>query len=141
MGIGLSVSRTIIESHNGRLWAERNRGPGATFSFSIPEYFGEGLREVGYGQCAEFSGDSMKVVQPLVSVVDDDESVRESLPDLLRAFGFNAKAFSSAEEFLTSDNSADRPRYARGILVGGVIAAAVGNDLVLAHSHDPLKTA
>ncbi|MER9020205.1 ATP-binding protein [Mesorhizobium sp. M0898] len=47
MGIGLSVSRTIIESHNGRLWAERNRGPGATFSFSIPEYFGEGLREVG----------------------------------------------------------------------------------------------
>lgn len=40
---------------------------------------------------------------PLVSVVDDDESVRESLPDLLRAFGFTAQAFSSAEEFLASD--------------------------------------
>ena len=39
----------------------------------------------------------------LVSVVDDDESVRESLPDLLREFGFAAQAFSSAEEFLTSD--------------------------------------
>jgi FixJ family two-component response regulator len=39
----------------------------------------------------------------LVSVVDDDESVRESLPDLLREFGFSAQAFSSAEEFLTSD--------------------------------------
>jgi FixJ family two-component response regulator len=39
----------------------------------------------------------------LVTVVDDDESVRESLPDLLREFGFAAHAFSSAEEFLASD--------------------------------------
>jgi signal transduction histidine kinase len=36
MGIGLSVSRSIIEGHQGRLWAESNDGPGATFSFSIP---------------------------------------------------------------------------------------------------------
>jgi signal transduction histidine kinase len=36
MGIGLSVSRSIIESHRGRLWAVRNKGPGATFLFSIP---------------------------------------------------------------------------------------------------------
>jgi len=36
MGIGLSVSRSIIEHHNGRLWATLNDGPGATFSFSIP---------------------------------------------------------------------------------------------------------
>lgn len=39
----------------------------------------------------------------LISVVDDDESVRESLPDLLREFGFDAQAFSSAEDFLDSD--------------------------------------
>ena len=45
----------------------------------------------------------MKVTSSLVSVVDDDQSVRESLPDLLREFGFIARAFSSAEEFLTSD--------------------------------------
>ena len=43
------------------------------------------------------------VTRLLVSVVDDDESVRESLPDLLREFGFAAQAFSSAEEFLASD--------------------------------------
>jgi signal transduction histidine kinase len=36
MGIGLSVSRSIIESHKGRLWATPNDGSGATFSFSIP---------------------------------------------------------------------------------------------------------
>src|SRR5262249_36343332 len=36
MGVGLSVSRSIIESHEGRLWASANDGPGATFSFSIP---------------------------------------------------------------------------------------------------------
>ena len=38
----------------------------------------------------------------LVSIVDDDESVRESLPDLLREFGFAVQAFSSGEEFLAS---------------------------------------
>jgi signal transduction histidine kinase len=36
MGIGLSVSRSIIEEHQGRIWAELNDGPGATFSFVIP---------------------------------------------------------------------------------------------------------
>jgi signal transduction histidine kinase len=36
MGIGLSVSRSIIDRHHGRLWAQPNAGPGATFSFSIP---------------------------------------------------------------------------------------------------------
>jgi FixJ family two-component response regulator len=41
--------------------------------------------------------------RPLLSVVDDDESVRESLPDLLGEFGFAARAFSSAKEFLSSD--------------------------------------
>jgi FixJ family two-component response regulator len=45
----------------------------------------------------------MTVSPSLVSVVDDDESVRESLPDLLREFGFAVRAFASAEEFLASD--------------------------------------
>jgi FixJ family two-component response regulator len=38
----------------------------------------------------------------LVSIVDDDESVRESLPDLLKEFGFAVQSFASAEEFLAS---------------------------------------
>lgn len=36
LGVGLSISRSIIESHDGRLWATPNDGPGAMFSFSIP---------------------------------------------------------------------------------------------------------
>jgi len=40
--------------------------------------------------------------QPLVAVIDDDESVRESLPDLLRQLGFAALAFGSAHEFMSS---------------------------------------
>lgn len=42
-------------------------------------------------------------VRPLVSVVDDDESVRESLPDLLHELGFVSETFSSAERFLGSE--------------------------------------
>ena len=44
----------------------------------------------------------LRMAHSLVSIVDDDESVRESLPDLLREFGFLAQAFSSAEELLAS---------------------------------------
>jgi FixJ family two-component response regulator len=43
----------------------------------------------------------------LVAVIDDDESVRESLPDLVRQFGFAAQAFSSAEAFLASEGIGD----------------------------------
>ncbi|MDQ8727561.1 PAS domain S-box protein [Bradyrhizobium sp. LHD-71] len=43
MGIGLSVSRSIIERHNGRLWAQVNDGPGVTFSFSIPCCSGDAI--------------------------------------------------------------------------------------------------
>ncbi len=45
----------------------------------------------------------MNTACSVVSVIDDDESVRESLPDLLRELGFEARAFSSPEEFLVSD--------------------------------------
>ena len=42
--------------------------------------------------------------RPLIAIVDDDESVRESLPDLVRQYGFEVRAFSSAEEFLAFDD-------------------------------------
>jgi FixJ family two-component response regulator len=51
----------------------------------------------------QFRHEGTPIEPALVSLVDDDRSVRESLPDLLKQFGFTARAFSSAEEFLASD--------------------------------------
>jgi FixJ family two-component response regulator len=64
---------------------------------------------------------------PLVSVVDDDESVRESLPDLLRELGYSVRAFSSAEEFLESDCVAET----RCLILDIVMPGMTGPDLQL----------
>jgi PleD family two-component response regulator len=89
------------------------RGPGISFSFSVPLLPGQKRdAETTVRRGTKIRGASVevtelvlttKVERPLVSVVDDDESVRESLPDLLREFAFAVRAFASAEEFLTSD--------------------------------------
>ncbi len=63
----------------------------------------------------------------LVAVVDDDESVRESLPDLLREFGFAAKAFESAEEFLAFD----RVREVKCLILDIAMPGMSGPDLQL----------
>jgi len=47
MGIGLTVSHSIIEKHHGHLWVDPNKGPGATFSFSIPSRPESGRPESG----------------------------------------------------------------------------------------------
>ena len=74
----------------------------------------------------------------LVTVVDDDESVRESLPDLLRQFGFDAQAFSSAEAFLASavvgETSCLRPRRRDARHVGP--RSAAGTDAPAAGDPD-----
>lgn len=64
---------------------------------------------------------------PLVSVVDDDESVRESLPDLLKEFGFAVRAFSSSAEFLLSD-SIDQTK---GLILDVAMPGMTGLDLQL----------
>jgi FixJ family two-component response regulator len=63
--------------------------------------------------------------RPLITVVDDDESVRESLPDLLKEFGFEAQAFSSAEEFLASEAIAET----RCLLLDVAMPGMTGPDL------------
>ena len=62
-----------------------------------------GLSVAEVCKCEGGTKKHMTTTSSLISVVDDDESVRESLPDLLREFGFAVRAFSSAEDFLASD--------------------------------------
>jgi FixJ family two-component response regulator len=70
------------------------------------------------------------VKQPLVSVVDDDESVRESLPDLLRELGYSVRAFSSAAEFLASDWVAETKCLILDIVMPGMTGSDLQQELV-----------
>jgi FixJ family two-component response regulator len=85
-----------------------NESPGATFLFlfRVAPILKSNRRLVYsptfYGHQRPSGAKAIR--QPLVAVVDDDESVRESLPDLLKGFGFAVVAFSSADEFLVSDS-------------------------------------
>ena len=78
------------------------------------------------------------VLRPLVSVVDDDESVRESLPDLLRVLGFAAQAFSSAEEFLASELVSHTRCLVLDIAMPGMSGPALQRELALRHPEIPI---
>ncbi|PYP61608.1 MAG: two-component system response regulator [Gemmatimonadetes bacterium] len=69
------------------------------------------------------------VARQLVSVVDDDESVRESLPDLLREFGFTVETFASAEEFLASESVAQTRCLLLDIAMPGMSGPALQVEL------------
>lgn len=113
MGIGLSISRSIVERHQGRLWLEHHDGPGATFSFSIPRIAVlERARKIDDPSPASSPetapgartekrrSERRPSPTPLVFVVDDDVSVRESLASLIRWAGWKPETFSSGEDFL-----------------------------------------
>ena len=74
----------------------------------------------------------------LVSVVDDDESVRESLPDLLRQFGFAAEAFSSAEAFLASDVVGETNCLLLDIAMPGMSGPDLQQELILRRQTIPI---
>ena len=74
----------------------------------------------------------------LVSVVDDDESVRESLPDLLRQFGFAAQAFSSAEAFLASEIVSDTSCLILDIAMPGMSGPDLQQELMRRRQEIPI---
>ena len=74
----------------------------------------------------------------LVSVVDDDESVRESLPDLLRQFGFAAEAFSSAEAFLASDVVSETSCLLLDIAMPGMSGPELQQELIRRQQEIPI---
>lgn len=77
-------------------------------------------------------------MRPLVSIVDDDESVRESLPDLLRELGFTAQVFSSAEEFLASDSVGQTRCLILDIVMPGMSGPDLQQELTARRKHVPI---
>jgi len=77
-------------------------------------------------------------IRTLLSVGDDDESVRESLPDLLREFGFDARAFSSAADFLASDCIGDTKCLILDIAMPGMSGPALQLELARRHRDIPI---
>jgi len=74
---------------------------------------------------------SVMVSQPHVAVVDDDESVRESLPDLLRELGYEAKPFASAQDFLASGCIGDTRCLIVDVAMPGMSGLELYRELVL----------
>jgi FixJ family two-component response regulator len=78
------------------------------------------------------------ISRPLISVVDDDESVRESLPDLLKEFGFDAQTFSSAEEFLASEALAGTNCLVLDVAMPGMTGPDLQRELKLREQSIPI---
>ena len=74
----------------------------------------------------------------LVSIVDDDESVRESLPDLLKEFGFAVQAFSSGEEFLASKYVCETRCLILDVAMPGMSGPAVQQELMRRRKRIPI---
>jgi len=74
----------------------------------------------------------------VVSVVDDDESVRESLPDLIRQFGFCARAFSSAEAFLASESIGETRCLVLDIAMPGMSGPDLQQELLRRRQEIPI---
>jgi FixJ family two-component response regulator len=76
--------------------------------------------------------------RPLLSVVDDDESLRESLPDLLQEFGFAVETFASAEEFLASGRIGKTRCLILDIAMPGMSGPDLQRELVQRHQKVPI---
>lgn len=80
----------------------------------------------------------MTGIRSLVTVVDDDESVRESLPDLLRECGYAVQAFSSAEEFLASGSVAQTKCLILDIVMPGMSGLELQRELTRRRQEVPI---
>ena len=96
MGMGLAISRTLLQAHGGRLWAENNRGPGAAFHFTVPVTDASAVPKHEHEH--EHKEDQSDVAT--VFIVDDDPSFRKAMGRLIGSAGYAIETFASAQAFL-----------------------------------------
>jgi len=82
--------------------------------------------------------DESAIQRPFVAVVDDDQSVRESLPDLLGEFGFRSKVFSSAEQFLASNSVGEMKCLVLDIAMPGMTGLELQQELKIRGHNIPI---
>jgi PAS domain S-box-containing protein len=105
MGMGLAISRTILQTHGGRLWAENNPGPGAAFYFTLPVAgAADAIAEHEHEHEHEHKEDQPGVAT--VFIVDDDPSVRKAMGRLMQSAGYAVETFESAQAFLQREQYA-----------------------------------
>src|SRR4030095_3633202 len=93
--VELFVGRALTDTHHGDPWTEPRMGP------APPRVFDSERPSEREGSSTRIEAD-VNSTRSRVGVVDDSESVRDSLPDLLEQVGFAVQAFESAEAFLAS---------------------------------------
>jgi CheY-like chemotaxis protein len=87
---------------------------------------------------SELHEESVKDKRLLISLVDDDESIRESVPDLLRECGYAAQAFSSGEEFLASDYLAKTSCLILDVVMPGMTGPDLQRELAIRPEKIPI---
>jgi len=103
MGMGLAISKTIVQSHGGKLWGQNNRESGASFYFTIPVSSGvEAVAARTHEHEPEHKDDNSDFVT--VFLVDDDPSVRKAIGTLIGAAGYAVETFESAHVFLQREH-------------------------------------
>ena len=100
MGMGLAISRTLLQAHGWRLWAENNRGPGAAFHFTVPVTDASAVPKHEHEH--EHKEDQSDVAT--VFIVDDDPSFRKAMGRLIGSAGYAIETFASAEAFLQREH-------------------------------------
>lgn len=75
---------------------------------------------------------------PAIAVVDDDESIRESLPDLLKTFGYSSRSFESAEQFLASECLGEIDCLILDVAMGGMTGLDLQRELYLRGQKVPI---
>jgi len=99
MGMGLAISNTMLQAHGGRLWAENNQGPGATFHFTV-QVAGADVETPAHRRERARPHKEDQPDEATVFIVDDDVSFRKAMARLIGSAGYGVETFESAEEFL-----------------------------------------